>query len=490
MFKIKATLPLPLLLILFAACGNQSSQRMGSDHYVYTPANYQSLQSELERASLTCMPDQDCPENVGLILANFGDESAPALKQCTGSFVSKNVVATNSHCIPDSLKKAGSTQDCSQLLGIKVLRKDQNVKPFFQCRRLLAHEKSGALSPDYAFFEVQDAEAIAPIPVDRSGIHHHQKIMTIQVTPLHLSDEHASGLIETKSCPIVMSSLLNIISVTQWAKTGVAVGCTAVHGNSGSPVLNEAGSVIGILQSEIDADEHRKLMKKIFEQYLLPLPSRFKPHFIFTHLACVPDPMTGEPAKTECKEHEKLNISHCGLVDVLGNNDPKMNEIDQTWRKSLPNTFIYRWIFSLGTKATSADPLCVKSEAVGRKKTLDFIFPKSMSQKFQFSYDEEYRFNPTLKVEPPSQFEYRIALNRQKNKKSTFWEGESHSTYSSLLLGIDLTQMKTPHTLPLCSKEQLEAPPINLVQLTDGKLITEEEYRKANPPMQKHPACD
>lgn len=245
-----------------------------------------SIEENLRGAELSCASADACPANVGYLLANFGEDQ---IGQCTGWLIAPDVVATNSHCIPDDVK--ADPARCAGNVGVKLPRTEGRAEEVLLCAELLQASAITAegdadflRKPDYALFRVSHASARAPLAFARGGIAEGQPLTLLSVDPQ--SRTRPEGLLVQRVCRASKNSINIPDDTHELSDVAVAFGdaCVARHGNSGSPVLDEAGRAIGWLHGGIPAEEDpvQNLRDKSVVESTLRRP------VILTNGACVP----------------------------------------------------------------------------------------------------------------------------------------------------------------------------------------------------------
>ena len=184
------------------------------------------IESKLKKANFYCESPSDCPDNVGIIYANTnGRPYNPDISQCTGFLISENIVATNSHCIPQRLKSKGSL--CGGQIAIRFIGHEE--KDVYNCKRIIDFSNIAPFRPDYAFFEIEPTKT-TPLTIHKGGLSNNEAIKVFQVTPLN---DESGGVLQSKECKVALSTVLNIKGLSSWSKTSLALGCKTVQGNSG-----------------------------------------------------------------------------------------------------------------------------------------------------------------------------------------------------------------------------------------------------------------
>lgn len=475
-------LVLPLLAVCSATilgCDSKSSGRDDGIPY-YRPANYKGIEPELAAAQLFCASTAACPENVGMIFINRdGSADRPRIAQCTGFLVSEDIVATNSHCIPDHLKVQNS--NCEGQVAIRFI--EPSGKPsIFGCKQLLDYSpQSNFTAPDYAFFRIEKS-GMLPLKIHKQGLSDNQPIAIAKITPIVGA---RGGRLEVESCKVAIGTLLNLSSVSAWSKTSVGIGCHVTGGNSGSPVLNQDNEVLGIVQAML-TENYSAGINRSFEMFKLELPQNLKPHGIFTNLSCINDPVFGVIEKEKCANDQKLQFTDC--ID-FENKDSQANSkrVIERWKKELPSVFIYR--FTIDPKEITADPVCIKPKAsfadyekfvaseglVFRKHKLELAYPRSMGMGARLMMDEDYRLKPEVQFVDQTRSTYIVHLV-QNNE---LWSGSMQSASSRWQDRLGLAAEKISITVPFCTDAQLKAGDKTRVRLQNGDIVDDVGLQKS-----------
>ncbi len=453
----------------------------------YTPENYTGLEMELQKAEFSCATQNACPKSVGLIFSNIdGNVHSPTISQCTGFLVAEDIVATNSHCIPNRLKTPNSS--CDAQIAIRFVE-SSGAKNIFTCKEIINYSSIGTFDPDYAFFKIEKTSR-EPLLIHQNGVKDKEPIQVAKITPLIHS---IGGILEVESCKVGLGTLLNLKSTNSWSKIAVGLGCQGINGNSGSPVLNDEGKVVGILQSKM-TKEYKNYLENTFKTFNIKFPTSIAPHILFTNLSCVADPETGNFNKEKCLNGEKLSFLNC----ISFNNEKtqaNIKDLYDKWKTDLPTIFVYEFITEEATFTTEAQPICVKPKAkyadysrfvtlngfIGfRKEHLKLSYPHAVTIAQKFTINDEFRLDTEIKFSEKSRSVYNIDLVKNQGK----WTGTT-SIYrkSNDMFGFNNSEMAL--ALPECSDLQLNSEEISRFKKVNGELVTSQQFIEHQDPKEK-----
>jgi hypothetical protein len=247
---MKTTLIMTLLFVLIS-CGTKEQEPVSS----IPIQNYELIETYTNKLVL----DQTTPVGLGTLLSlNKSSYMQDELKICTWFLVSKNMALTNSHCISDDLKN-NPEKDCKEYLQGVI--QTSSGRRTFTCKKLIHATKLSSvvvLDNDYALLELnENIDGVAPFELSRNGFIEDQKVHPLTMTHLKVADGFYSEF-KKQTCLIKSSDLYGKISspgsspLTGFKEENSQDRCKSVSGNSGSPVTDEAGQLIGIVHGGIN----------------------------------------------------------------------------------------------------------------------------------------------------------------------------------------------------------------------------------------------
>lgn len=456
-----------------------------------------SIFSELEKANFSCR-EEGCKglESIGMIFTNLSSASdSISVAQCTGFLISPNIVATNAHCINQNLRENPSAS-CSDQLAIRFLSSPKDKNNIFQCKKIISSSiKAEILGQDYAFFEIDKSTARQPVEISKEGLVNQEKITSFVVTPL---TQTSGGVLERLDCVTTMFSLLNFNSISRLSLSGLATGCRAAGGNSGSPVFNSKGQVIGLLQSEFN-ESYKEVLRQTFRTQNVNFPEELPPHFQFTNLACVVDPVSQFAEIEKCKTTKSLKMNQC-LKLTNPRLDKEMKNVYKNWQESLPKVFKYKFFFNSKNLTYTANVDCVltykqnsdvysqyvaKEGIIGlRKEVIKLQIPSQLEIASLVKFNSLYSFDDnSINIVEKNRSSEILEMTKENDQ----WSGVLLAKPQSSLGGIspildrliqDLEKLKTPVYAISCSDDRLEQKDQIMIVMPDGQIISEEEAQK------------
>ncbi|RZA06726.1 MAG: trypsin-like serine protease [Proteobacteria bacterium] len=342
-----------------------------------------------------------------------------SIGQCTGWLIERNVVATNSHCITEEIAKA---RDCGPTLAIKFPSRDSRGIDTYACKKLLRKSDisgQALIKPDWAFFEIS-ADEREPLRISRSGIADEMPLRSLRIDPT--GGGSLGGSFSEANCKAVQNSVLNNKFNHDYAPTGVALGCTVMQGNSGSPIFNSlTGEVVGIAQAFLTKNFMTGANEEM-KEFGLRYPSTPPPHVIFTNLACVEDARTGmRNNQTLCEAKGPSLLDKALKQDSAASAGAALDRESTAWENSLPTFALYRYGLTLDPIVARATPFCLKPMESWPAKILDTLVTDGYvfrTKTYRVSFDSELSLKPILTLDPDLRISSKIEMEASKKQRA------------------------------------------------------------------------
>lgn len=234
-----------LSLINTACTPSSEPSRVDNGVPYYDFDSDKETKEALEKFELSCL-DSSCPKNVGALLIKDGN----SIGTCTFSMITEDIALTNRHCVPDSI--AFENANCQN--NIRLIYNIDGQKEIAKCAQVITvpdeYKSKELIQRDYAFIRVKEKFKNSTFQVDTSGSEDGATVYAITATP----KKHWQGLgseVQRKKCNTSMNSLILPSYNNKLSPMFAVVGCEIIPGNSGSPLLNSMGKLIGVVQNTV-----------------------------------------------------------------------------------------------------------------------------------------------------------------------------------------------------------------------------------------------
>ncbi|HXH32125.1 MAG TPA: serine protease [Bacteriovoracaceae bacterium] len=406
---MKLHLCLMLLSLGLAACGEKKVHREMDLIYLNSGETLNSY-------SRTLTLDPKTPDGVGTLLSlNEGIYGKSNVGICTWFLVGPNRAVTNSHCVPDSVKKSPAHYCGDYLQGSFKTPEGENK---IRCKKLLFASdisKPTLLNNDYALIELEDnIPGAHSFKLDRRGISEGQKLKILTMNHQQL-DSGVYSEFKEQNCIMKSSDIMGRITslgtspVTGFKEENTLELCKTIGGNSGSPVVDEAGRLIGILHGG---------MKEGFDlgQEIKIDSNQITSHIsIITNLRCqkFQDPQLDQAYPSTCGSEKRENGAD--KEKILKTLQPKMLKAMEVVQATQPSYLDY----TVTTKELGSNtlihylPKCIKpldtwtqeslnqvreSGFMSKKKSIQATIPQHrMEFSVSLDYYGNFSMEPSMK---------------------------------------------------------------------------------------------
>lgn len=291
-FKIKLKQIIFTLLLtpaLLSACAKKNEHHSPAQSpNQATPLVKVEKQASFEQAlvvanstSLHCETQADCPAAVGLLLAadkagGFMPDS-DSVAACTAALVGEDLVLTNSHCLPSTLRLMPDL--CAERVRLVFPQTAEHPEETIACAAVLGFsERETEMSPDLALLRLGRKTKRAPFSASRSGVANFTPLKSYKVNP---DLKKLTGFLRAETCVSAANSYRMPIYQNLQSPAVVLGDCTALPGNSGSPLLSPSGELVALMQADLPISDNARREWKVESE------GRISPLALGTSLICL-----------------------------------------------------------------------------------------------------------------------------------------------------------------------------------------------------------
>jgi hypothetical protein len=272
-----------------------------------------------DRHTLECKKGLlDCPEGLAKLVVSEGLDQW----KCTGFLISDKILATNQHCLPE-INLTKKVIDCGQSIKVLFPSVGQKKAEIIKCKKILSFSETATTNNvanlDFAFLELESSLSRRPFVIDHNGIKEHQKLTFWRI------DGMVQSSIRKDTCSAIYNSLLFPFTNSTTSPVITLRNCLAEHGNSGSPILNDKGKVVAILEG-MNNEKNIKFFKEKFK------PTKLENIIKASNFSCITSPEDREfPLSSKCAEKKaerEFLTSGNEIMKMTAQNKMKRKEID------------------------------------------------------------------------------------------------------------------------------------------------------------------
>lgn len=214
-------------------------------------------------ANVYCEHPNDCPP----ALAQMQYKN----KRCTAFLVARDLIATNLHCLPDTMNK--ERESCE---GINfVFPKSKNHEPeTLKCKTIEFLSEplmANSVNVDLAVLRIQTPTNREPLSFSQDGFQDEKDYTIYKVDP---NTSTGGGVVVKSNCKAIQNSIINPYFSSDKSPIVNFIPCQVIPGNSGSPIMSSGSEVRGIIHSSSDGklyqlfeDQRRKMDTKIYSAF-------------------------------------------------------------------------------------------------------------------------------------------------------------------------------------------------------------------------------
>lgn len=293
-----------LLAVSVAGCGSKSSSpnTSAADGLMEFP-DIEGLKKVWDAQYVVCGEDGlDCP-GFATKLAFWGQSSADSyyLGVCSGTLYKNKYIITNSHCIPDDIKRAGA--NCRNHIKALYPKTKYYNEEAAGCLRIIQAFDQEAANPDIAIIELDRVVIRDSVNVSNEGFLENTAVHAYTMNPSEFSN--SLGTIVKKTCTLTTDNAYTLSNKATSAN-GVIYGnnCNVIHGNSGSGLLNAKGELVGAVFAMIELDGLRKFYRDNNVNYLGSEPTG-----VAQNITCLNNLTTNSGVKCSMANPTKYDLS-------------------------------------------------------------------------------------------------------------------------------------------------------------------------------------
>lgn len=235
-----------LLIILTSCGGNKSgpaSLSIAPNDRGQSVATDQSIQQVLAKSELECGIAGECPEGLGLLV---GIENGRAYR-CSAFVLENGLIYSNAHCVPQEIQGLKG-ESCKNHLGFVF--KVNNVTHKIGCDEIVTSTDLASEGPGIQDVAVMRARIPSNLKRFKSTLRSRyagEAVSIYRVNP----KGNWNGEVVKSSCSLKMNTFFGEFFDGPQSPAINTLGCETVAGNSGSPVVDKNGLVLGIHQSSL-----------------------------------------------------------------------------------------------------------------------------------------------------------------------------------------------------------------------------------------------
>jgi hypothetical protein len=260
-----------------------------NSHSVTVPRDQADNVTAHGEISCASLPGGSCPPALAMSVARVDKSDVSKLYQCTAFLVGPDLIATNTHCLPEDIRSKGAS--CAYRMTFYFGNSGQEQSEIAACDKVVSvttiatrdQTEDFNLHPDLAFLKLQRPLSRKPLKLSRWGVVNNYALSVYSIDPAN-SEHQLHGVARLRTCVAKQNSLVTPQYTNDFADV-ISAACLAVAGNSGSPALDTDGNVRAVLHARRPVALIKTETYKGFR-----MPNHFDEMVFLTNMTCADAP--------------------------------------------------------------------------------------------------------------------------------------------------------------------------------------------------------
>lgn len=350
-------------LIYLSSCQpRNNSSSIGDQEVLESFTSTTQMERQLGNWKVECLDPRNYPNSVGQLLITDGRN----LTACTATLIGPDTALTNSHCFdrrdPRSLDLINPDKICQSGTRIVFASQSPSGREQLRCKKVLTKSYLGFdgippyLYPDYAIIQFEKPTTRKYDLVTREGIEQQMSLSMRKVNPA----KSGLGELEVTQCQAQFQTLLSPLATSPHYHVHVLLGCETRTGNSGASVVDNNGTIRGVLYQSIGTQS--RAPRTAFEKEIIDRATQEKVSFV-ANASCMNHNFPGLERRDE-KRCIQYKTTPTRMVDALDagevQNEFSSSVLSESVSLKSNESFGYRLYFNPVHRTFTYAPYCIK----------------------------------------------------------------------------------------------------------------------------------